>query len=51
MKDAFDNDYAMIGRVTSWVFILGAIAVAFAPDTSNVDMSTEAEPGESEEIS
>lgn len=51
MKDAFNNDYAMIGRVTSWVFILGAFAVAFAPDTSKVDMSTDSEPEEPQESS
>ncbi len=38
MKDWFHGDYAMIGRVTSWVFLLGVIAILFAPDTSKRDM-------------
>ena len=38
MKDFFAGDYALIGRVTSWVFLLGVVAIAFAPDTSQRDM-------------
>lgn len=38
MKDLFAGDYALIGRVTSWVFLLGVVAIAFAPDTSQRDM-------------
>jgi MFS family permease len=38
MKDLFHGDYALIGRVTSWVFLLGVIAILFAPDTSKRDM-------------
>ncbi len=38
MKDIFAGDYALIGRVTSWVFLLGVVAIAFAPDTSQRDM-------------
>lgn len=36
---AFDNDYAKIGRVTSLVFLVGMIAIFFAPDTSKRDMA------------
>lgn len=38
MKDLFDGNYAMIGRVTSWVFLLGVVAIVFAPDTSRKEM-------------
>ena len=38
MKDWFGGDYAAIGRVTSWIFLLGIIAILFAPDTSNREM-------------
>lgn len=51
MRSAFDNDFSRIGQVTSWVFLLGAIAVAFAPDTSRVDMSTDSESEEPQESS
>ncbi len=34
----FDGDYAKIGRVTSIVFLLGMVAILFAPDTSKRDM-------------
>jgi len=34
----FDGDYARIGRVTSLVFLLGMIAILFAPDTSRRNM-------------
>ena len=39
MKDLFQGDYAMIGRVTSWVFLLGVVAITFAPDTSKREMN------------
>ena len=35
----FEGDYAQIGRVTSVVFLLGMIAIFFAPDTSKRDMA------------
>ena len=38
LKDVFHGDYALIGRATSWIFLLGAVAVMFAPDTSQTDM-------------
>ena len=34
----FDGDYAQIGRVTSLIFILGMVAILFAPDTSKRNM-------------
>ena len=39
LKDLFGGDYALIGRVTSWVFLPGAIAIVFAPDTSRRDIN------------
>ena len=30
----FDGDYAVIGRITSWIFALGLLAIAYAPVTS-----------------
>lgn len=36
---SFSGDYAKIGRVTSLVFLVGMIAILFAPDTSKRDMS------------
>lgn len=35
----FGGDFAKIGRVTSMVFLLGMVAILFAPDTSKRDMS------------
>ena len=35
----FGNDYAVIGRVTSFIFLLGVVAICFTPDTSNRDMT------------
>lgn len=35
----FGGDYAKIGRVTSVVFLVGMIAILFAPDTSKRDMA------------
>ena len=34
----FDGNYAHIGRITSLVFVIGMIAILFAPDTSKRDM-------------
>ena len=34
LKDYFDGDYAKIGRLTSWIYLIGAVAIWFAPDTS-----------------
>lgn len=34
LKDYFAGDYAMIGRLTSLVFVVGMIVILFAPDTS-----------------
>ena len=41
MKDIFHGDYASIGRVTSWVFLFGVIAILFAPDTSKREFEKE----------
>jgi MFS family permease len=30
----FASDYAAIGRITSWLFVVGMVAICFAPDTS-----------------
>jgi MFS family permease len=38
MIGVFDGDYAKIGRVTSFVFLLGMIVIFFAPDTSKRNM-------------
>lgn len=35
----FGNDYAVIGRVTSFVFLLGVVAICCTPDTSTRDMT------------
>lgn len=35
----FGGDYAVIGRVTSFVFLLGIAAIYFAPDTSKRNMA------------
>ena len=31
---AFDGDYAAIGKTTSWIFAVGAVAIWLAPDTT-----------------
>ena len=31
----FEGDFAAIGRLTSWVFALGMVAILFAPDTTH----------------
>ena len=36
---SFNHDYAAIGRITSFVFLLGVVAIYFAPDTSKRDMA------------
>ncbi|NCF94838.1 MAG: MFS transporter [Verrucomicrobiaceae bacterium] len=38
ITNVFDGNYAHIGRVTSLVFVIGMIAILFAPDTSKRDM-------------
>lgn len=38
ITNLFDGNYAHIGRVTSLVFVIGMIAILFAPDTSNRNM-------------
>ncbi len=38
MMAAFAGDYARIGRVTSLIFLVGMIAIWFAPDTSREPM-------------
>lgn len=35
----FEGNYAHIGRITSLVFVVGMVAILFAPDTSERDMS------------
>lgn len=34
LKTMFDGDYPQIGRITSSIYIVGAVAICFAPDTS-----------------
>ena len=36
---SLNQDYAAIGRITSFVFLLGVVAIYFAPDTSKRDMA------------
>ena len=38
-SELFQGDYARIGRVTSLIFALGALAVWFAPDTSQKQLA------------
>ena len=38
LKAVFDGNHAHVGRVTSLVFLLGMIAILFAPDTSKRNM-------------
>ena len=38
MKAIFEGNHAHVGRATSLIFLLGMIAVLFAPDTSKRDM-------------
>jgi MFS family permease len=38
---AFGGDYARMGRVTCWVYLLGMIVICFAPDTSKKRMNAE----------
>jgi MFS family permease len=33
LKETFGGDYALIGQVTSWVYLVGAIIIWFAPNT------------------
>ena len=32
LKTWFDGDYAAIGKLTSWIYAIGAVAICFAPD-------------------
>lgn len=34
----FEGDYARIGQWTSWLFVLGMVAIWFAPDTSEKEL-------------
>lgn len=34
----FDGNHAVIGRITSFIFLLGVVAIKFAPDTSKRNM-------------
>ena len=38
LVEVFQKDYAQIGRTTSVIFLIGMIAICFAPDTSKRDM-------------
>ena len=38
MMELFAGDYARIGRVTSLIFLVGMVAIYFAPDTSRREM-------------
>jgi hypothetical protein len=35
----FEGDYARIGQVTSLFFVLGMVAILFAPDTSRKELA------------
>ncbi len=35
LKATFGGDYARIGQLTSWVYLIGAVAIWCAPDTSH----------------
>ena len=39
LMSVFNGDFARIGQITSLVFLLGMVVVAFAPDTSRRDMT------------
>ena len=34
LKETFGGDYARIGQLTSWVYMVGAVVIWFAPDTT-----------------
>ena len=38
LMQVFDSNHQHVGRVTSLVFLLGMIAILFAPDTSRRNM-------------
>ena len=38
LKEVFGGDYAAIGRLTSWIYALGAILILFAPDTAGREL-------------
>ncbi len=40
LKATFGGDYAAIGQFTSWVYLIGAIVIWFAPDTSCSTLSS-----------
>ncbi len=40
LLEYFNNDYATIGKITSWIFLFGLIAILFTPDTSKKNMET-----------
>lgn len=38
LKESFGGDYARIGQLTSWVYLIGAVVIWFSPDTSRKSM-------------
>lgn len=36
----FDGDYARVGEVTAWVYVLGLFLILFAPDTTKSELRT-----------
>ena len=38
LHEVFQGDYAAIGRVTSFIYLIGIIAILFAPDTSKTGL-------------
>jgi len=35
MVSYFDSNYAQIGTITSFIFVVGMVAILLAPDTTN----------------
>jgi len=38
LHEVFQGDYAAIGRVTSFIYLIGMVAILFAPDTSKTGL-------------
>jgi MFS family permease len=38
LMTVFGGDYARVGEVTAWVYVVGMIVILFAPDTSRSDL-------------
>lgn len=42
LKETFGGDYAKIGQVTSWIYLIGAIVIWFSPKFESPSMKSEA---------